>query len=1367
MKNNFGLKEKQMKQQLKLICEQNLLETGEFMVRSGKTKVSVYKESPSLCKAARWSALLLCIFFFVSPSVRMTGNDNVAVTPTGAIDEQNTNPESNCTSDPINIMNGAVLLDETDLVVTAPLINLTLSRAWISGHDIETDLGDGWTHSYDWRLNRGQTNLTRLEGTFLGVPGNYVVLDAPSNPMMGKYNGGQYFFREVSVTNNWPQWEEGTLHAAVMPQVLHFFVADGTGMGGAYLYVDKNESTQITSWTLCGFGGSGCIYKFDQWGYLSEIFYPEGASVSIYYDIDGKIEYVQHSNGQCLYFHYASEKLWKVTTDDPNLWVEYSRTNYSSGDYTKMFQVTRHVSTNIVDSLDFKYFYNGITNIATGTVSNDVIVKKENPVGDFFHWSYSNTSDYGLLATANWVTPTGGGTFYDASLVYDDSSIDVRTTTMTMSRANNITATNVYTHDISKMVTPTIEGPLVGQVERRIYDDYSNFRTNKFELGDDYFTIKTDYDDDRNPTTGYIGYNTTRYSVDTRMTWNADRMLASVRDSLNRGFKIEYKNSMPVKLDAIGPASADVMTLGLYNYDTEGKLIAITNANSHVTSIFYASANGDGITRQIVVTPPLGSSSIFYTDDEWRVKEFEEFDAEGYPVTTSISIDYAGKPLSIIDALGQVSTFEYDKLGRLTRAQDAGGRFITNTWRLGKLLSSTIGKNGDTTTATTTFDYDPQMTTLHIKDPMNRVVEGYTLDAAGRVIAVTNIDGLTMTISRGVLGMQKEVKRFDGIDINFEYNSKGELSSQRSPTRTNNYLYWGNGLLKSITSRNNFVSFNYDVWNRLTNFTTVVGGRTNINSYDYDNFGNLTVQTNGADVATYAYDDNERLSSISHATNNVGTFNYIYDDFRGNLSCVSNTATQFRTEYEYDLLGRVTGIVYRNGGGVVLRSIEYSYDASGLITNKIVLGTGMMSQASSYTYDALGQLISERTPGFVTNTYTYNAAGNRTSAVLKGVSCSYTTPAAHNRLASWTGGGSMNYNTGGCVTNFNRANKVDISSLSWNCVYQLTDAVVGSSSVAYTYDVMGRKASRTQGGVTEHYLYDEDHVVADTDNNGSFLRTYTYGPEIDDILSMTDHTSTSTNTYYFLKDLSNTVLALVNSSGNVVESYVYDAYGNVTIKNGSGNVIPTSAYGNRFLFQGREYDYTTQLYNFRARWYDPETGRWLSNDPIGISGGLNLYAFCGNDPVNFVDPMGEKILAIRNTEFAGHEYLMIVYSDGSVKYLHATPTHSDTSGGYACVFVSRMQINLGDNIEQKEHKILCEYETTDIENDDLINWACNNYDINGLNENRNNPFYIFPLIPINTCRNFSADVQVQIKKITGIIPPINQEIINTYRYFHP
>jgi len=113
-----------------------------------------------------------------------------------------------------------------------------------------------------------------------------------------------------------------------------------------------------------------------------------------------------------------------------------------------------------------------------------------------------------------------------------------------------------------------------------------------------------------------------------------------------------------------------------------------------------------------------------------------------------------------------------------------------------------------------------------------------------------------------------------------------------------------------------------------------------------------------------------------------------------------------------------------------------------------------------------------------------------------------------------------------------------------------------------------------------------------------------------------------TNTYYAIKDHQNTIVALVDETGAVVESYEYDAYGNTKVFNASGTEIAESALGNRYCFQGREIDWATKLYYFRARWYDPGTGRWLSKDPIGIEGGLNLYVFCDNNPVNFVDPEG-------------------------------------------------------------------------------------------------------------------------------------------------
>ena len=80
----------------------------------------------------------------------------------------------------------------------------------------------------------------------------------------------------------------------------------------------------------------------------------------------------------------------------------------------------------------------------------------------------------------------------------------------------------------------------------------------------------------------------------------------------------------------------------------------------------------------------------------------------------------------------------------------------------------------------------------------------------------------------------------------------------------------------------------------------------------------------------------------------------------------------------------------------------------------------------------------------------------------------------------------------------------------------------------------------------------------------------------------------------------------------------YDAWGNVLDKSVSVPALATI----RYRFQGREWSAATGLANFRMRWYDPETGRWLSKDPIGLSGGLNLYAFCGNDAINQTDPHG-------------------------------------------------------------------------------------------------------------------------------------------------
>jgi RHS repeat-associated protein len=133
-----------------------------------------------------------------------------------------------------------------------------------------------------------------------------------------------------------------------------------------------------------------------------------------------------------------------------------------------------------------------------------------------------------------------------------------------------------------------------------------------------------------------------------------------------------------------------------------------------------------------------------------------------------------------------------------------------------------------------------------------------------------------------------------------------------------------------------------------------------------------------------------------------------------------------------------------------------------------------------------------------------------------------------------------------------------------------------------------------------------------------------------------------------MRDHLGSIHALVDGSGTIVESYSFDAFGRVLgIYNGSGVLLTESAIGNRYLWQGREYSFKTGMYYFRARYYDPVSGRWLSNDPLGIAGGLNQYVFCANNPVNFRDPDGRTPWMLIGAAVGGGLDLAVQLAQGS------------------------------------------------------------------------------------------------------------------------
>ena len=187
----------------------------------------------------------------------------------------------------------------------------------------------------------------------------------------------------------------------------------------------------------------------------------------------------------------------------------------------------------------------------------------------------------------------------------------------------------------------------------------------------------------------------------------------------------------------------------------------------------------------------------------------------------------------------------------------------------------------------------------------------------------------------------------------------------------------------------------------------------------------------------------------------------------------------------------------------------------------------------------------------------------------------------------------------------------------------------GSASYTLGYDALGRCVSRTLNGTITYYIYDGEKPILEFTQAGGLAAKNVYGRAVDEILMRTDYVVNQSGvTYYYQDNHEGSVTQLTDASAAVIESYRYDAFGAVTIKDGSGNVqtlngLPYSPLGNRFMFTGREYIQQFGIYEYRARTYHPGLGRFLSEDPKGFDAGdYNLFRYCKNDPEDLTDPMG-------------------------------------------------------------------------------------------------------------------------------------------------
>ena len=624
-----------------------------------------------------------------------------------------------------------------------------------------------------------------------------------------------------------------------------------------------------------------------------------------------------------------------------------------------------------------------------------------------------------------------------------------------------------------------------------------------------------------------------------------------------------------------------------FAYDSQGQLLTITDPLNHATTLtYYATGLVHTLTdvqsnvttyvydargNRTSVTDAASNQTQFAYDSMNRLTQITYPDAS----TVQFAYDWRGRRTSVTDQNNKTTGYAYDDADRLISVTDAAGH-------------------------TTSYNYDTENNLTDIYDANNNHTQFSLYYGSPYPGRMTFPSGYYESYSWDFSGnLMSKVDR-NSSQTNYYYDYQNRLTQVYGKKL---YTYDAAGRLSQVSDYNTTgtYSFTYDDMNRLktatTDYTFDSHGAYTV-QYGYDAASNRTSMTDPQSaVTTYTYDSLNRLSNLQDPSSH--NFGFSYDALSRRTQLTRPNGVN--TNYSYDNLSRLLAVLHQVGS-TTLDGASYTYDNAGNRTSKTDY---LASLTSNYSYDNLYQLTGVTQGASTTESYSYDAVGNRLSSL--GMS-----PYSYNSSNELTATPSASYTYD---HNGNTKTKVDGSgttTYNWNSLNQLTSVALPGSggTVSFKYDPFGRRVQKSSASGTVDYLFDGENILEETDNSGGVLARYTQGHEVDEPLDELRSGITS----YYETDGINSVTSLSNSTGALLNTYTYNSFGNQTSTSG---LIP-----NPLQYTARNYDAETGVYYFRARYYDKDSGRFLSEDPLIIRGGANHYLYAENRPTTLYDPWG-------------------------------------------------------------------------------------------------------------------------------------------------